>query len=92
MDGAGERFTSLRKSILENLIVKPSDMSLRDHMELNRVILVDLTDPVLSHSNLDTAIMDIVLRVFLDHESTRRKLIGQYSRSTKSTLLSITGL
>ncbi|PVF92140.1 hypothetical protein CPB86DRAFT_229237 [Serendipita vermifera] len=70
-----ERFMSLRSSILADLVIRCSGVSLRDHMERNRVILIDLTDPVLSSSNLNAVIMDIALRVFLDHESTRRKLM-----------------
>ncbi|KAG8830777.1 hypothetical protein FRC20_008280 [Serendipita sp. 405] len=75
-DSDGESFMALRQTILAELLSSQDDIQLSSIFDLQREIIVDLSDPILSKTRLDEVLMDIALWSFLKHHEGKKSLIG----------------
>jgi hypothetical protein len=74
-DDEGATFMALRQTLLTALLTPPPDAN-RSPFWMERVSLLDLTDPVLASTGLDTVLMDMTLREFMVPVEGTKKLIG----------------
>ncbi|KAG8822189.1 hypothetical protein FRC19_006422 [Serendipita sp. 401] len=74
-DDYSDPFVTLRQTILAKLLSSEDGIQLDSIFDLQREIIVDLSDPVLSETRLDEVLMDIVLWSFLKHHEGKKGLI-----------------
>jgi hypothetical protein len=75
-DDEGATFMALRQTLLTALLAPPPDAT-RNPLWMERISVLDLTDPVLASTGLDTVLMDMALREFVVPVEGTKKLIGQ---------------
>ncbi|KAG8843800.1 hypothetical protein FRB91_003083 [Serendipita sp. 411] len=75
-DDYSDPFVTLRQTILAKLLSSEDGIQLASIFDLQREIIVNLSDPVLSETWLDEVLMDIVLWSFLKHHEGKKGLIG----------------
>jgi hypothetical protein len=69
----GANFMALRQTLLTKLLSPAGDDGIEDTSR--RITLVDLTDPILQSTELDSSIMVIAMRDFI-RSTPGRKMIG----------------
>jgi hypothetical protein len=75
-DDEGATFMALRQTLLTALLAPPPDAT-RKPLWMERISVLDLTDPVLASTGLDNVLMDMMLREFMVPVEGTKKLIGQ---------------
>ena len=75
-DDEGATFMALRQTLLTAVLSPPPDAT-RNPFWMERVSVLDLTDPILASTGLDTVLMDMALREFMVPVEGTRKLVGQ---------------
>jgi hypothetical protein len=75
--GSDESFIALRQKIFLTMVVSSDERS-SSPSDARRETIVDLTDHILSNTGLDSVLMDMVLKRFLE-TGAHQKMVGQCS-------------